>query len=160
MTAATATTAETTAATTAATAAERGEGDENMATTAKDLVMAARADLDLVSPEDASSEAASGRSVFVDVRQTEEWQHGHIEGAIRAPRGLLEFLADPASPRHDEALDPARRVIMVCHSGTRAALAGNTLQTLGYTDVALLEGGMEAWLAAGLPIVEHEFAGI
>lgn len=160
MTAEAATTAEMTAGTTGATAAERGEGEMDMATTAKDLVLAARADLDLVSPEDASAEAASGRSLLVDVRQTEEWQHGHIEGAIRAPRGLLEFLADPASPRHDEALDPARRVIMVCHSGTRAALAGNTLQTLGYTDVALLEGGMEAWLAAGLPIVEHEFAGI
>ena len=153
-------TAEMTAGTTGATAAERGEGDENMATTAKDLVMAARADLDLVSPQDASAEAASGGALFVDVRQTEEWQHGHIEGAVRAPRGLLEFVADPASPRHDEALDPARRVIMVCHSGVRAALAGQSLQTLGYTDVALLEGGMEAWLAAGLPIVGHEFAGI
>ena len=131
-----------------------------MATTAKELVLVARTDLDLVSPQDASAEAASGRSVFVDVRQNEEWQHGHIEGAIKAPRGLLEFLADPASPRHDQALDPTRRVIMVCHTGTRAALAGHTLQTLGYTEVALLEGGMEAWLAAGLPIVGHEFAGI
>jgi rhodanese-related sulfurtransferase len=153
-------TAAQTAGTTGATVAEFGEGDENMATTAKDLVMAARADLDLVSPQDASAEAASGRSLFVDVRQNEEWQHGHIEGAVRAPRGLLEFLADPASPRHDEALDPARRVIVVGHSGTRAALAGHTLQTLGYADVALLEGGLEAWQAAGLPLVEHEFAGI
>jgi rhodanese-related sulfurtransferase len=145
-----------------ATAAERGEreGRNTMATTAAELVMAARADLDLVSPGDASAEAASGRSLFVDVRQNEEWQHGHIEGAVRAPRGLLEFLADPASPRHDEALDPGRRVIVVCHSGTRAALAGHTLQSLGYRDVALLEGGMAAWQEAGLPVVEQEFAGI
>jgi rhodanese-related sulfurtransferase len=131
-----------------------------MATTAKDLVLAARAELDLLSPQEASDEVSAGRSVFVDIRQTEEWQHGHIEGAIRAPRGLLEFLADPASARHDPALDPSRRAIVVCHTGTRAALAGHTLKTLGYGDVALLEGGMEAWLAAGLPIVEHEFAGI
>jgi hypothetical protein len=89
-----------------ATAAERGEreGRNTMATTAAELVMAARADLDLVSPGDASAEAESGRSLFVDVRQNEEWQHGHIEGAVRAPRGLLEFLADPASPRHDEGV--------------------------------------------------------
>jgi rhodanese-related sulfurtransferase len=51
-------------------------------------------------------------------------------------------------------------VIVVCHSGTRAALAGHTLQSLGYRDVALLEGGMAAWQEAGLPVVEQEFAGI
>lgn len=122
--------------------------------------MAARADLDLVTPETASKEARSGQAVLVDVRQTEEWQHGHIEGAVRAPRGLLEFLADPASPRHSDALDATRRMIMVCHTGTRAALAGRTLKELGYADVALLEGGITAWQAAGLPLVEHEFAGI
>jgi rhodanese-related sulfurtransferase len=131
-----------------------------MATGVVELVMAARENLELVSPEAAAEEAASGRSLLVDVRQTEEWHHGHIDGAVRASRGLLEFVADPASPRHNEALDPARRVIVVCHSGTRAALAAQTLKTLGYRDVALLEGGMEAWHAVGLPIVEHEFAGI
>jgi rhodanese-related sulfurtransferase len=131
-----------------------------MATSVVELVMAARENLELVSPEAAAEEAASGRSLLVDVRQTEEWHHGHIDGAVRASRGLLEFVADPASPRHNEALDPARRVIVVCHSGTRAALAAQTLKTLGYRDVALLEGGMEAWQAAGLSIVEHEFAGI
>lgn len=131
-----------------------------MATTAREMVMAARADLDLIAPEAASKEAQSGQAVFVDVRQTEEWQHGHIAGAIRAPRGLLEFLADPSSPRHADGLDPTRRMIMVCHTGTRAALAGHTLQELGYADVALLEGGITAWLAAGLPLVEHEFADI
>jgi rhodanese-related sulfurtransferase len=88
-----------------------------MATTAKDLVMAARANLDLVTPEQASDEGASGGALIVDIRQNEEWQHGHIDGAVRAPRGLLEFLADPASPRHLEALDPARRVIMVAIRG-------------------------------------------
>jgi rhodanese-related sulfurtransferase len=131
-----------------------------MSTTAKQMVMAALADLELVSPQTASAEAEEGLAIFVDVRQSEEWQHGHIDGAVRAPRGLLEFLADPESPRHKDELDPTRRVIMVCHTGTRAALAGHTLQQLGYADVALLEGGMEAWQAAGLPIVDHEFAGI
>jgi rhodanese-related sulfurtransferase len=131
-----------------------------MATTARDMVIAAREHLDLLSVQDCAEELASGTSLAVDVRQTEEWQHGHIDGAVRAPRGLLEFLADPASPRHDAALDPARRVIVVCHSGTRAALAGRTLQDLGFADVALMEGGMAAWQEAGLPIVEHEFADI
>jgi rhodanese-related sulfurtransferase len=131
-----------------------------MATTAADLVAAARAHLESVAPERALAEARSGAALLVDVRQKEEWEHRHIEGAVRVPRGVLEFLADPSSPRHLEGLDPARRVIVVCQSGTRAALAGRTLQTLGYSDVALLEGGMAAWHAAGLPVVENEYARI
>lgn len=110
-----------------------------MATTAAEPVKAARANLDLVSPEEASEEAAPDGSLVIDVRQTEELQHGHIDGAVRGPRGLLEFVADPAGPRYDDALDPASRLLVVCHSGTRAALAGQTMQTLGYRDVALLE---------------------
>ena len=63
-----------------------------------------------VAPKDAADELATGTSVFVDVREAEEWQHGHIDGSVPAPRGLLEFFADPTSPRHKEALDPDRRV--------------------------------------------------
>ena len=77
-----------------------------------------------------------------------------------APRGLLEFFADPASPKHAEALDPDRPMIVVCHSGARAALAAATLQDMGFTDVSILEGGLTAWLEAGLPVTEHEYAGI
>ncbi len=68
---------------------------------------------------------------------------------------LLEFVADPASPRHNAELDPTRRVIVYCRSGTRAALAGLTLKTLGYEHVANLDGGFTAWKEAGLPTDEH-----
>jgi rhodanese-related sulfurtransferase len=51
-------------------------------------------------------------------------------------------------------------MIVVCHSGARAALAAATLADMGYPDVAVLEGGLAAWTAAGLPVTEHEYAGI
>jgi rhodanese-related sulfurtransferase len=83
-----------------------------------------------------------------------EWEH-HIAGAVQVPRGLLEFVADPASPKHRPELDPAGRVIVYCRSGARAALACATLKTMGFENVANLEGGFGAWQAAGLPSTEH-----
>ena len=77
-----------------------------------------------------------------------------------APRGLLEFFADPTSPRHKDALLPGGRTIVVCASGARATLAALTLKNMGYEDVAVLEGGLKAWMDAGLPTCEHEYSGI
>ncbi len=98
--------------------------------------------------------SSTGTAVFLDVREPVEWEE-HIEGAVQVPRGVLEFQADPASPRHDVALDPGRRVIVFCRSGSRATLAGETLVRLGFTDVANLDGGFAAWKEAGLPTVAH-----
>jgi rhodanese-related sulfurtransferase len=58
---------------------------------------------------------------------------------------MLEFHADAASPYHLEALDPSRRTILFCASGGRSALAAETLQRMGYTDVGHLDGGFNAW---------------
>jgi rhodanese-related sulfurtransferase len=128
--------------------------------TAVELIMAARTRVGTVAPKDAAEELAKGTSVFVDVRESEEWQHGHIDRSVPAPRGLLEFFADPTSPRHKETLDPSRRVVVVCASGARAALAAATLLDMGYEDVAVLDGGLKGWTEAGLPVREHDYAGI
>jgi rhodanese-related sulfurtransferase len=125
-----------------------------MAKTVVDLVTEARVGLENISPIDAQAELASGGAMLLDVREPVEWSE-HIEGAVQVPRGLLEFAADPTSPRHKAELDPARRVIVYCRSGVRAALAASTLKTLGYADVANLDGGIAAWKQAGLPIVDH-----
>ena len=74
---------------------------------------------------------------------------------MQVPRGLLEFAADPASPRHNAELDPSHRVIVYCRSGARAVLAAATLKTLGFENVANLDGGFGAWTDAGLPTDEH-----
>jgi rhodanese-related sulfurtransferase len=125
-----------------------------MTTTAAAMVGEANAQIEHVSPKEASDEVASGKAVLLDVREPVEWEQ-HIKGAVQVPRGVLEFVADPQSPRHNAELDPTRRVIVYCRSGTRAALAGLTLKTLGYQDVANLDGGFSAWKEAGLPTDEH-----
>ena len=98
--------------------------------------------------------------MLVDVREPEEWQHGHINGSVPAPRGLLEFFADPASPRHKAQPRPRppddRRLRL-----RRTRLARRpTLKTMGYSDVAILDGGLKGWTEAGLPTNEHEYSGI
>jgi rhodanese-related sulfurtransferase len=125
-----------------------------MTHTAAEMVGQAMAEIESVSPKNAFEEMRSNGVVFLDVREPVEWEH-HIAGAVQIPRGLLEFAADPASPRHDAGLDPGRRVVVYCRSGTRAALATLTLKTLGFENVANLEGGFAAWKEAGLPTDEH-----
>ena len=125
-----------------------------MSKTVAEMVGEARARVETVSPKDASVEGVSEGVVFLDVREPVEWEH-HIEGAVQVPRGLLEFAADPASPKHKPELDPAGRVIVYCRSGVRAVLACATLLDMGYTNVANLEGGFGAWQEAGLPANEH-----
>ncbi len=130
-----------------------------MAKSVMELIGEARAQVGMVDPKDAANELDAG-AVVVDVREPEEWQHGHIDGSVSTPRGLLEFFADPTSPRHKEQLDTNRRMIVVCASGARASLAAQTLKTMGYNDVAILDGGLKGWTEAGLPTNEHEYAGI
>ncbi len=125
-----------------------------MSTSAAEMLAAARAQIDSVSPGDAMAESTAGPVIFLDVREPVEWEH-HITGAMQVPRGLLEFAADPASPSHKEGLEPGGRVIVYCRSGSRAALATATLEALGYQNVVNLDGGFNAWKEAGLPVSEH-----
>ena len=118
------------------------------------MVGEANAQVEHVSAKDAADEVASGQAVLLDVREPVEWEQ-HIAGSVQVPRGLLEFVADPASPKHKAELDPTGRVIVYCRSGTRGALAALTLKTLGYAHVANLDGGFNAWKDAGLPAEEH-----
>ena len=125
-----------------------------MSKSVAEMIAEANAQIEKVSPKDAAAEAAAGKAVLVDVREPVEWEH-HIAGAVQVPRGLLEFVADPASPKHRPELDPAGRVIVYCRSGARASLACVTLKIMGFENVANLEGGFGAWQEAGLPSAEH-----
>ena len=120
--------------------------------TAAQLVQEARAAIDNLTPDQVQAELATGKVVLVDVRDSAELAAGTIPGSVHISRGLLEFSADPASPMHKADLDPGKRVILHCASGGRSALAGQTLKTLGYTDVGHLDGGFKAWQAAGKPV--------
>ena len=120
-----------------------------MTTTAMDLVARAKTKIENLDPQRAARELADG-ALVVDVREEAELDEtGVIPGAVHVPRGLLEFKADPAHPLHSRGLDPTRRTILYCASGGRSALAALSLRELGYQDVAHLEGGIQAWTAAG-----------
>lgn len=96
--------------------------------------------------------AAKERIENLSVDQVERGATGAIAGAVHAPRGMLEFYADPSSPYHRAELDPERRVILYCASSGRSALAVDMLQDLGYTRSAHLDGGIAAWKEAGKPV--------
>jgi rhodanese-related sulfurtransferase len=127
-----------------------------MPNTVVELVTRAKARIENLTPEQVAREAVEG-AVLVDLREPGELQNdGLIGGAIHAPRGMLEFYADPNSPYHRDELDPTRRTILYCASGGRSALGAVALAELGYADVAHLDGGIKAWRHDGRPVVTSD----
>ena len=125
--------------------------------TAAQLVAEARQRVAELTPAQVAAEVERGQALLVDLREPgERAESGAIAGAVHAPRGMLEFYADPSSPYHRPEFDPQRRVILHCASGGRSALAADTLRQLGYGDVAHLGGGLKAWKEAGLPTGQPE----
>ncbi len=100
---------------------------------------------------DALAAADDSQMVFVDVRESVERQAGSIRGSVHAPRGFLEFLADPESPSHLPMLSSGKQLVVYCASGSRSALAAKTLLDMGVENVSHLAGGYVAWQAAGGP---------
>jgi rhodanese-related sulfurtransferase len=120
-----------------------------MATSVKELLATANAAVPRIAHEDAAALIANGDALVVDVRDAPELQAGgKISGALHVSRGMLEFRADPDSPYHDPAFDRSRTVLLYCASGGRSALAGKTLQDLGYRDVRNL-GSFKDWAEKG-----------
>ncbi|PZF81563.1 rhodanese-like domain-containing protein [Jiangella anatolica] len=117
------------------------------------LVTEAKSRIRNLSADEVADRLAAGGVTLIDIREPDEvGRDGSIAGAVQAPRGMLEFYADPASPYHRAEFDPDRRTILYCASGGRSALATAALQELGYTDVAHLDGGLKAWTAEGRPV--------
>jgi rhodanese-related sulfurtransferase len=121
--------------------------------TAAHLVADAKAQIENLSPEEVVSELQRGEALLVDLREpAERVENGVIRGALHAPRGMLEFYADPTSAYYRTEFEPSRRTILYCASGGRSALAAATLQSLGYRRAAHLNGGLKAWREAGLSV--------
>jgi rhodanese-related sulfurtransferase len=117
------------------------------------LLAEARARLRRVDPAEAQAAAARGARL-VDIRSGEQRRaDGVIPGALYYPRNVLEWRADPTSDASDPALaDPEAEVILVCNEGYASSLAAVTLQELGFARATDLDGGFQAWRAAGLPV--------
>jgi rhodanese-related sulfurtransferase len=121
--------------------------------TVDDLLERARALLTRLTAEESLAAQAAG-AVLVDVRGDDQIrEHGGIPGAVRIPRNVLEWRADPSSAARDPRI--ARfdaHLVIVCQQGYQSSLAAGNLQELGLTLATDLIGGFEAWRDAGLPI--------
>jgi adenylyltransferase/sulfurtransferase len=113
--------------------------------TFKELLRQVKSEIREVSAEEARARAERGATI-VDVREADEWEKGHIPGALFVPRGFLELRIE------DKVPDKAHELILQCAGGTRSALAAKALQGLGYSNVASMAGGFGKWKEAGLPV--------
>lgn len=133
-----------------ATCQEMKEQVSIMGKSAADMVAEAKASIENLTPDQVEQELESGNATLIDIREENELQAtGRIPQSQHAPRGMLEFYADPSSPYHREEFDPEKRVILTCASGGRSALAAKTLREMGYTNVAHLDGGVKGWIESG-----------
>ncbi|CAN5716748.1 rhodanese-like domain-containing protein [soil metagenome] len=115
-----------------------------MAKSYEEMVAGAREETEQVSIKQVQDELQSGEEFTVlDVREPGEWQEGHIPGAKHIPRGVLEYLAA------DELPEKGARIVVHCAVGGRGTLATKTLQEMGYTNVANMQGGTNAWRENG-----------
>ena len=95
---------------------------------------------------------------IVDIRDPRELEReGTVPGALLAPRGMLEFWVDPASPYFKPVFaDESKQFVLFCGAGWRSALATKTLQDMGMSNVAHIDGGFAAWKQSGAPVVTME----
>jgi sulfur dioxygenase len=109
--------------------------------TVQDLVAAAKQQITEVTPEKAKQLLAQGNITVLDTREESEYDAGHLDHSLPLPRGLLEFKIGNIP----ELADKDKPVLIYCRTGGRAALAAQSLKTLGYTNVLSIAGGYEAW---------------
>jgi len=115
-----------------------------MPRTYAELLRAAREAVPEISPAEADLLRESSADVtIVDVREDSEWEQGHLPGALHISRSYVEQDIEAAVPDRD------RPVVLYCAGGVRSLFAGQTLQTLGYTNVRSLAGGFQAWKSSG-----------
>ena len=87
---------------------------------------------------------------LVDVREDNEWDKGHIAGAIHLGKGVIERDIENVSP------DPNAEIILYCGGGYRSALAADNLTKMGYTNVVSMDGGFRGWNEAGFPVEQDD----
>ena len=119
----------------------------------KQLIADANAEVKTWTVGDAIAAVGKDDVVFVDIREPEELaRDGFVPGAEPAPRGMLEFYADPESPYHKPYFASGKTILLYCASAGRSALAAKTLKDMGLDNVAHVAGGFKAWTAANGPV--------
>ncbi len=120
--------------------------------TAQDMVRSALAEIETITVGEARELLGRDDVVFVDVRETVEYEQGTIPHAVHVPRGMLEWYADPTLPIHKAELRSGKRLVLFCAAGGRSALAARTLKEMGIDNLCHMAGGFAAWKEAGLPV--------
>jgi molybdopterin/thiamine biosynthesis adenylyltransferase/rhodanese-related sulfurtransferase len=108
-----------------------------------DLLREARAQIREVTPQEVDA-LAPGAAKVIDVREASEWDQGHLPGATHISKSYIEQQIEAAAPDRDAP------VVLYCAGGVRSLFAAQTLAGMGYTDVASMSGGFQAWKGAGL----------
>ena len=105
-----------------------------------------------LSVEDALAKHGGDNVVIIDVRDGKAIDEtGTIAGALRIPRGFIEFAADETTDFHNASITKDKEILVVCAAGGMAALTGRTLTEMGYDKVYNI-GGFSAWKDAGGPV--------
>src|SRR5918999_3385207 len=118
-----------------------------MSPSGAEIIRQIKSQIDEVDPSEVRPHLGNGL-VLVDVRESTEWDAGHIPGAKHVPRGYLESRVEGVV-----GSDRSQRVVIYCASGQRSALAANTLsQLLGYENVASMNGGITLWKDRGYDV--------
>ncbi len=112
----------------------------------RELLQQVKAEIEEVDAPQARALVESAEPpVIVDVREADEWEEGHIPGAVHVPRGYLESRIEQVAP------DRSRPVLVYCAGGARSAFAAKSLEELGYESVVSLAGGYTDWKRNGFP---------
>jgi len=118
-----------------------------------EMVAEANREIETISAKDAIAQKDDLNLVLVDLRDIRELNRdGRIPGAFHAPRGMLEFWVDPASPYHKEIFGSGKKFAFFCAGGMRSALAAQTVQRMGLEPVCHIKGGFRAWKETGGPV--------
>jgi rhodanese-related sulfurtransferase len=116
-----------------------------------DIVNDAKTRIREVTVDDVKNDRETGVDhVLVDTREDSEWNAAHAAGSIHLGKGIIERDIEGAIP------DTGKKIVLYCGGGYRSALAADTLQKMGYTNVFSLAGGWRAWKAAEMPVETGE----
>jgi rhodanese-related sulfurtransferase len=121
--------------------------------TVDDLLERARSGLERLTPAEALAAAAEG-AVIVDVRSPDEQaeQGALIPGALHYPLSVVLWRLDPDAPAYGPRPPLETQVILACRHGYSSSLAAAQLREIGFARATDVIGGVEAWVAAGLPV--------
>lgn len=123
----------------------------------RDLVDEAMEEIRTYPVADVVARLNDPKTQIVDIRDIRELNDGTVVGAFHAPRGMLEFWVDPGSPYYKPIFgDDSKEYILFCGAGWRSALTVKTLQDMGMTNVAHIEGGYTEWVKQGAPTEKLE----